>query len=787
MKLRYGLSLLIAIVLVLALTMPVMAVVYYAYLRITESSGNSYTNLAMNCSRNITQLIAYDLMSSTGLDTRVLTGDSEPLPHMLANDRIMFVSDLEAYEDKTLIFYLGAASLANFPIVVGHNGYITTDDDPSMEVTYIMQLVASGYFDSSADTNKNVVYKEDAFRIWIPSAGKLRVAWLEAGGAEQWALQDNTFSSAEHSIYVVTDGLGAYLYVDDFDLPVDTENLYDTYEALFNVDYDGRFTGARKTFYANGRYWAFYAIGGTWFGHIYYRTSTDGQSWTSETSIGIDSGTDFQGFGVWFDGTFFHVGYGDKGENNEPNGLRYRQGTPNANGSITWSAVWQSVPVGNGDNTRAVIAADNSGYPYIRYIRQTGAYSYAYEITKSSTKNGTWTTAGGYPAAIVGGGRGCLIGFPDSDKMYMIRFQTTGIQGRYYNGSTWGASEETIDPSVGTCALDQLSLIADNDDNVVFVWRGGTWAGCGKIMLRIRYADGTFSSILEIVSSGAETPSISYDPATNMFYVFYVRDGAVKVRTLDLVEAEIGSEYHLFAPDDINYIATTPYSSNIGILYVGLEDITAHGYLSIPHEWEENESDWLWMQNNVMPYADYLWLAVDGEEVLEYEPTTIIQGTALPDKSVEGNHGVITWGANPVGVAVSLGPLSPEEAVGPPDTMSEPGAAPPPDMTGESGQPGWTRDTGTLTTHPFYPIIAVVSDNMNIPIGRVWIIAATLIMMLIMIVSFRYAPHQMITVFAGGGWTAFCYHQGIYPFWVIFIFVLLGIAIIVGERSPVVS
>jgi len=96
----------------------------------------------------------------------------------------------------------------------------------------------------------------------------------------------------------------------------------------------------RKSFHANGRFWVFYSDGA----NLVYRSSTDGLSWGGTTIVRAS----FMGyyFSVWFDGTYVHYvcGRGIAGE-----ALLYRRGTPNTDGTITWSTpleqtVCQAVP-----------------------------------------------------------------------------------------------------------------------------------------------------------------------------------------------------------------------------------------------------------------------------------------------------------------------------------------------------------------------------------------------------------------------------------------------------------
>jgi len=790
-------SAVMAVIATLLIAMPVWAM-YYAYIYIEETAGNSYSDLPLMVSANVSQLVAGQYITSTGLDTRVLTGDGYPLPHMLANDRILFVSDLEAYEDKTLIFYTGASSLSSFPIIVGHGGNITTPDDPSIEPAYIFQLLASGYFDASAAADKNIMYKEDAFRVYISGANTLAVAGLSAGDVEEWTMEDTGFTSGDHAIYVMANGIGAYLYVDNMSIPVDTVNLFDSDVVVFDASYDARFMPfARKTFYANGRYWAFYAIGGgTWYGAIYCRTSTDGASWTGASSIGIDGGTDFQGFSVWFDGTYFHVAYGDKGEYADDNGLRYRSGTPNADGSITWRAAWQNVYVDNGDITYAVIATDASGYPYIRYNRQTGTYSHQYEIIKSSLNNGTWSTAGGYPTTGIVYERGVLVGYPNSNKMYVISSWQTPSQrlmGTYYNGTSWSGSQEVIDADYTSCMTDQFNAIADEDDNLVIVWRDGTWATCGVINLKVRYADGSFSSTIEAVSTGGASPTVSYDTVNDVFYIFYTKSGSIYARALDLNVGTISAEYLVGTPTSLNYITATPYGNHIGVLSVGSATTTSHTSFDFPWEWEDNNNDIYWIQNNVMPYADYLMMGIDGTWQLEYQPATIIQGTTLPDVSTEGDHdGTITWGSNPDGVDVSISGLLTDE------TEDQYDYAPYIDLGGQDIiQPEPATLTGDidmtkLARNPFRPLALAIAgaggfSERLVWLGMGWI--ALIIAMLIVHLGLESRPgeqpeHFILTAVTGLGLSILFYVTGSFPLWPVILLSFGFITSIVYERMP---
>jgi hypothetical protein len=85
----------------------------------------------------------------------------------------------------------------------------------------------------------------------------------------------------------------------------------------------------RKTFYAKGRFWVFYASGYS----IYYSSSVDGVNWATPTFVEGLQYNYGESFDLHFDGTYVHLTwiYGNE--------LRYKRGTPNSDGTITWGDI----------------------------------------------------------------------------------------------------------------------------------------------------------------------------------------------------------------------------------------------------------------------------------------------------------------------------------------------------------------------------------------------------------------------------------------------------------------
>jgi hypothetical protein len=149
----------------------------------------------------------------------------------------------------------------------------------------------------------------------------------------------------------------------------------------------------RKSFYANGRFWVFYANSSN---NVVYRTSADGLSWSDETVVraGGDYGPNFS---IFFDGTYVHYAANSTGSYPWDSALYYRRGTPNSNGTVTWSAAEQTVHTTYDKASNPAVAVDSNGYAWICYRELVNSSRCPYVI-KSGNNDGTWgTTPTGFP------------------------------------------------------------------------------------------------------------------------------------------------------------------------------------------------------------------------------------------------------------------------------------------------------------------------------------------------------------------------------------------------------
>lgn len=202
--------------LLLAIAVPVLAA-YIAEITVTESLGTSYTQLALNYTLNVTYLADHGYITSTGLDTRVTTTDYEVLPHMLAADRLMFVSDIPASSTTNLYFITGNTPLASFPIITGHGGYVTVADNADLELGNIYAFLISGYVDTSSGANKTIIRKDGAVSLNVTASQE--ITFSITGGV---SLVATSVSSGYMVIRVLSDGLEAWMDIDEVEQDRDT-------------------------------------------------------------------------------------------------------------------------------------------------------------------------------------------------------------------------------------------------------------------------------------------------------------------------------------------------------------------------------------------------------------------------------------------------------------------------------------------------------------------------------------------------------------------------------------
>ncbi|MEM3459024.1 MAG: hypothetical protein QXN36_00335 [Candidatus Bathyarchaeia archaeon] len=273
----------------------------------------------------------------------------------------------------------------------------------------------------------------------------------------------------------------------------------------------------RKTFFANGRYWAFYA-----HAEIKYKTSTDGITWTAEAAI-CPGGPDGGVFSTWFDGIHIHY---VRSTGIPTESLRYRRGTPNPDGTITWSTPDEQIALEVADPLQLhepFVTVDSEGYPWIGYRWGTNGDRWP-NCTKSAFNNGTWQTASGFPYQL------STLSAPNwavsivpltQQKVYAVYLSIGAIRGRLWNATAF-ENEELIAPaSVSPARTRFAHSVVARENNVYFTFLNVSTTI--KILFFNRTYETGWGSPETIETGIGETafPVLSIDQTKGDFYCFW--------------------------------------------------------------------------------------------------------------------------------------------------------------------------------------------------------------------------------------------------------------------------
>jgi len=266
----------------------------------------------------------------------------------------------------------------------------------------------------------------------------------------------------------------------------------------------------RKSFYANGKYWAFYSDGT----NMVYKASSDGLEWSSPTTVRAASNS--LRFSVYLQGSnTIHYACFDGSST-----LYYRRGTLNSDGSVSWNDERTVGSVSNSDHPS--ISTDSSGYPFIGYRSGASGSRYPY-VTKSSTNDGTWSTAPDHPLQLSTTTDDVWIAYvvPMSSPKVMVMYSKGGIlYSRVWSGSNWGGQQDSSAHNYAIDSMD-LQISAVNEGDVVHV----VWTKESAYGIRYGYYDGSNWQphvTLEGTVESYSKPTIALSNANNL-YVFWVR------------------------------------------------------------------------------------------------------------------------------------------------------------------------------------------------------------------------------------------------------------------------
>lgn len=277
----------------------------------------------------------------------------------------------------------------------------------------------------------------------------------------------------------------------------------------------------RKSFYGNGSFWMFYSDGV----NMAYRSSTDGASWSAPTVV--RAATTGYSFSIWFDGVYMYYAYCDWALAS----LRYRRGSPNVDGSITWSAAEQIVYTTWNTTYIPFVSVDSAGFVWIGYTDlEPGPLTHPYVI-KSGNNDGTWgVTPAPFPyllnAATDRGTWGISVLPLTATRMYVVYASfvsmTQGgypILGRRWSGAAMGGEEQASISGINE--PQYYSAVADVNENVYMAFL----TDAGRNIVHVERTNLTShwenEVIINVGMNYSCSPALSIDAFTGKLYCFW--------------------------------------------------------------------------------------------------------------------------------------------------------------------------------------------------------------------------------------------------------------------------
>lgn len=180
--------------------------------------------------------------------------------------------------------------------------------------------------------------------------------------------------------------------------------------------------------------------------------------------------------------------------------------------------------------------------------------------------------------------------------------------------------------------------------------------------------------------------------------------------------------------------------------------------------------------SDITPYMGSWTLAIDGVDTVQYEPTSIILGTTLPDRAGTAQNGVITWGSN-TNCSIVYGEMESYESMEL-DT-SDVGF----DMPESTVPSTWFSDCEAGADLPFYEFVNDAATNSGVPVCTIYFvitIGLAFMVCVLVVVGTRSALlgvlGMVIVLFVGSSMT-------IVPMWIPFSVILVDFGIMFLYRQ----
>lgn len=780
---------------------------YAASILVKETSGVNYSMLAANVTLNVDHLVTNNYINADALDTRVEAGSDE-LPHMLASGngsigRLHFALPVGGSTAQTVQFTTGSSNLTHFPVIPGYSGNVTVADAANIELSDNFSVLFDGWIDTTVGSNKNPVLKTGAFEI---SAGKtvggnVTASVFEAAtvdrvpeAAGDYTNIANVQGAATHWEAVddppaVPDDIATYVWTvnnaqekDAYNLQ-DFSSLVDANAGVQSVTVYFRFRSAAAV---NVHAQPYLRLGGVettgtevvegaaaWTTHNEVLARPGGGNWTPsdidnlQVVIGIRSTGAHQ---AQCTQVYVQIGYTDVGTTISATGVSSGEHSCNVSSApLLWG------PGNTLHFTGGATSNINAGATSYNGTAKLWV-SFWFQQDDLSGVQYLWGKRIDTPNRIAI--------YRTSNRLYFVKDTggvidfaiyriETYVTGQWFHvlASISNVNAVRLRINNGPVVTDADVSAAPNGGNFVI---GNLWDG---------YTLGLRGTIANFV---AGTDDLTPAEEAALFY------GTAPGDETDLWYIDEGAGTNIISYGSAPNTGTADFActwqeeirpSKFAIAIDG----TSEGSFARPVTVPDTSDNWTMYQDNSLIYSDNLSIVVNGITELWFRPTSIVESIDattgnLTDLTNVYNHGIITWGSNPLGVAVTMGGLVSDFA-----GAGDPAPLATPDIVPVVTTPITATDAAILVTlagDPFYGLFDAVNSVTSISIVLMYQLALFFLAIVIFVSCYKLFSH----LFLCG--VLFCVPIGygvaltVFPFTFIavIIVVLIGSAVMEGRQ-----
>lgn len=779
-----------------------LAVDYYITVNVSSQEGTQdYSELAIVTDVNNQELADLDYISDSALDTRVTYAGSE-LPHMVAEDKLAFVApEVNGGIGYDFRYTMGNDPLSSFAIVPGYDGYATISDDAALELGSDFEIEVDGYVDTETGDGKYLLYKPDSFVAYISNDGEITAGIIDNSTTDTETLRPNAAGDEEsipnlvdsthwgatsdqsNATYVWRSGAGDPTR-DLYNLPAYTGGssiskvtgwvrgkegaegsgggstsikthgtVYDQAvgfsETIANYSYDwtvNPYTGEQWTINEVNSLQAGVELSSSTTGSAYcyevwivvtYITGFDSVS-PSVTATGVSSGEHKVKVGIFDDVTSDCCEFSGPGSEDNVNAgtdasFNVANFTIECWIYMTDLSTSESYHViadkGAGAGTDGLMVAVTTAGEVSFYTYSGGTPGY-YTTSSNTITTGSWH----YVVAYWSSGNKCV--WVDN-----TQYQVEGDAYAFHDASDWliGQRSASYGDFRGKIEEMRFSDTVRSPAEIAAAWNSGDGARLtadGNTIALWHFDEGTGNTAYDSTTTNDGTLSGGVTWETG-----YIPEPALTIKI-----------------DDV------------------LKDSTSWINESVP----DNSNDWILLEGNSMPYAEYYKHTVSGTLVAWYQPITMISGTTLPDREGTAQDATITWGSLPTGITASTGELvilnlqkmDPETE----EAYLEIFGEPPPEPEG-------LYDADDYDALPTSEAVNELLAAGQIPLKLFWI--PVILGIAIFAGLFIYGKTRSIlaVAIAGGVVIGFFYIVGMLPWWIFVPYGIMATTMCVSERT----